>query len=255
MQELFKHRSLVQALAVRHLATRYRGSVLGFFWTLLNPFLMMLVYTVVFRYYLRFNEVDHYSIFLFCGLLPWIWITSALSEGASSISSSGHLITKSSFPAHVLPTVAVLTSLSNFVLSLPVLFVFMALSGVSIGLPILVLPLIVILQLFFLEGLVLITSALNVVFRDVQHLVTHILSLLFFLCPVVYPVASVPERFRFIFELNPFSAFISAYHSVILDRTLPTATLCISLTAWTVLVLVAGGLVFDRYREDFAELL
>jgi len=126
IKELYRYRSLVWALVVRHLATRYRGSVLGFMWSFLNPLCLMLIYSLVFKYYIRFSGVENYTIFLFCGLLPWLWFSSSLSESTSSIVSSGHLITKSMFPAHILPTVSVITNLINFILSLPLLFIFEA---------------------------------------------------------------------------------------------------------------------------------
>ena len=121
LTELYRYRALVWALVGRHLATRYRGSVLGFVWSFLNPLCLMAVYTVVFKYYMRSNVVEHYSLFLFCGLLPWQWVASSAVEGTNSLVSSGHLITKSMFPAHILPVVSVVTNLVHFLLALPLL--------------------------------------------------------------------------------------------------------------------------------------
>lgn len=245
----------MHALVVRHLSIRYRGSALGFLWSFLNPLCLMLVYTVVFHYYIRFNEVQNYTIFLFCGLLPWIWSSSALSEGTSSIVGGGHLITKSMFPAHILPLVSVLTTLINFLLSLPLLLVFMLLDGAPIHMAMLSLPLVIAVQLAFLYGISLLLSSANVLYRDVQHLIANVLSLLFFLCPIVYPISSVPERFRFTIDLNPFALFIATYHRVILEGLWPSATSLLILSLWSVAAIVLGNLLFDRWREEFAEML
>ena len=158
--ELWRYRTLIWALVIRHLSMRYRGSALGFLWSFLNPLFLMLIYTVVFKYYMRF-DVDNYSIFLFCGLLPWIWVTSAIAEGTSAVVSSGHLITKSMFPAHVLPTVSVITNMIHFLLALPLLFIFILLAGMPIHSTLLGLPLVILLEFLLLEGCVLFCSALN----------------------------------------------------------------------------------------------
>lgn len=253
--DLWKYRSLIGALTVRHLSMRYRGSVLGFLWSFLNPLCLMAVYTIVFRFYIRFNEVENYTIFLFCGLLPWIWMTSGLIEGTNAVVSSGHLITKSMFPAHILPATSVLTSLVNFLLSLPLLFLFMWIAGVPIPYTIIFLPLLVLIQTVFLFGITLGLSALNVHYRDVQHVVGNLLTFLFFLCPILYPPEVVPEKFRFTLSLNPFAVFTTLYHDLILGGVLPSITAISFAVLSSVIVLVIGLVLFDRYRESFAELL
>jgi len=254
IKALFRYRSLIAALVVRHLSMRYRGSLLGFLWSFLNPLCLMLVYTLVFKYYIRF-DMKNYAVFLFCGLLPWLWVTSGLLEGATSIVSSGHLITKSMFPAHILPTVAVLTTMVNFLLSLPLLFLFMALAGMPLHATLLLLPVLIFLQFVMLLGLSYLFSALNVHYRDVQHIVGNLLTFVFFLCPILYSVSAVPPQFRFTLDFNPFAAVTQCYHALILDGTLPPPFALGSLVLSVLLSFVVGNLVFDRYRESFAELL
>lgn len=255
LKELWKYRALIWALSVRHLSTRYRGSVLGFLWTLLNPLCLMLIYALVFRYFIRFQQVENYTLFLFCGLLPWIWITSGLSEGVASIASGGNLITKSMFPAQILPTVAVLTSMFNFVLSLPVLLVFILFMGVPLHWTLLALPVLVMMQMVLLYGLVLFLASLNVQFRDTQHLVANLLSFLFFLCPIVYPISVVPEQFRFTMDWNPFALITLFYHNLILDGNLPEPAQVFFVLGFVLLALVAGNMIYNYYKEGFAELL
>lgn len=254
-QELYKFRSLLAALTVRHLAMRYRGSFLGFLWSFLNPLCLMLVYTLVFRYYIRFEQVSNYTVFLFVGLLPWLWFSSALIEGTASIVSGGHLITKSMFPAHILPAVSILTTGVNFILSLPLLFIFMLAFGTSFHLTLIGLPLIFTLQLFFLHGLVIGLAAINVRLRDVQHVLANLLTFIFFLSPIIYPASSIPERFRFTLGLNPFALFTMAYQSMILEGAWPSFSVIAGLCFYTAVTLMFGQLLFNYYRESFAELL
>lgn len=253
--ELYRYRALVSALVVRHLSMRYRGSVLGFLWSFLNPLCLMLVYLLVFKFYIRFNEVNNYTVFLFCGLLPWVWLTSALSEGTSSIVSSGHLITKSMFPAHILPTVSVLTSFIHFLLALPILFIIMFFSGVALHATLLLLPLLFVMQFLFLYGASLALGALNVHFRDVQHIVANLLTFLFFLCPIIYPASIVPERFKATMELNPLALFTQFYHQIILDGVIPPLWSVGYVGALTAIVVILGTIIFETYRESFAEAL
>lgn len=255
VKDIYQYRALVWALVQRHLATRYRGSVLGFLWSILNPLFLMLVYLLVFRYYMRAANVEHYPIFLFCGLLPWAWTSSALMEGTTSIVSSGHLITKSMFPAELLPVVSVITTMVNFILSLPILFIFMICSGVGAHLTLLALPFLVVVQFIFLVGAGLALGALNVLFRDVQHILGNLLSLLFFLCPIVYPSTVVPEKFQFTMVLNPFALLTQTYHHLILDGALPSLSEVVYLVGWSLFVAILGNIIFSRYRESFAELL
>ena len=253
IQELFRYRVLFWALVKRHLAMRYRGSLLGFMWSFLNPLLLMLVYTLVFKYYIRFNQVENYTIFVFCGLLPWIWFTASLSEGTSSIVSSGHLITKSMFPAHLLPTVAVVTNSIHYVLSLPLLFVFMFFLHSPFHETLLLLPFVIILQILLMHGIVLVLSSLNVFYRDIQHLLANFLTFLFFLCPVLYPLNSVPEKFRFTMEWNPVALLTIFYHQVIIEGVIPDLISVVYVIFFVICMFIAGNLIYNRYRENFAE--
>lgn len=255
LKQIVRYRALLWALVVRHLSIRYRGSMLGFLWSFLNPLCLMLVYVLVFRYYIRFNQVEHYTVFLFCGLLPWLWVQSALLEGTSAIVSSGHLITKSMFPPQLLPTVAVCTSMVNFLLSLPLLAIFMYFSGVSLPWTAVFVPLVVFGQAFFLLGIVWALSALNVHFRDVQHIVGNLLSFLFFLSPILYPSDVVPARFKPLLQLNPLALLTQFYHQLLLDGVLPDPYAVGYYFVITGLVLMMGAMIFQHYRESFAELL
>ena len=253
--ELWKFRSLVAALIVRHLNARYRGSFFGFIWSFLNPLCLIAVYSLVFRYYIRFDKVEHYTLFLFAGLLPWIWFSSSLIESTSSISSGGSLISKALFPPHILPVVAVLTNMINFILALPLLFGFMFYSGVYPGLSFVFLPIVVFIETLFLIGLGLVFSALNVHYRDVQHILGNFMTFWFFLCPIIYPIESIPEQFRFTFLFNPVAIFTQMYHGILLDNTFPNFKYLLLTFVISIFMLLIGNFVFNRFREEFAELV
>ena len=144
-QTLYRHRELIGILVAKQLKLRYRGTVLGFVWTLLSPLLLMLVYSLVFSVYFRL-DMEHYPAFLFTGLLPWLWFASSLQQGVTSILDGAGLVTRSQFPAEVLPVVTVLANTVNFLLTLPLLFAFLLAFRVQLGPPLLVLPVLIALE-------------------------------------------------------------------------------------------------------------
>lgn len=255
LKELWRFRALVWALIGRHLRSRYRGSLLGFLWSFLNPLCLMAVYSLVFQFYIRFNAVENYSLFMFTGLLPWIWFSSGLIEATSSISSGGSLITKAMFPAHLLPLVSVCTNLANFLFAVPLILIFMLLVGVPWSLSLLALPFVILVQLIFIQGLALAFSAINVHFRDTQHVLGNFMTLLFFLCPIIYPATNVPEKFRFTLDLNPIAQFTVMYQQIFLEQRFPDLGNLAILALVSLLVFILGNQVFNKYREGFAELI
>ncbi|MEW6187773.1 MAG: ABC transporter permease [Thermodesulfobacteriota bacterium] len=252
VRELIRHRSLVSSLVVRELKARYRGSFLGFLWTFLNPILLLAVYALVFNFYLRIR-VEHYAGFMFVGLLPWIWFSASLLEGTTSITSGGSLVTKVLFPSQILPAVKLLANLINYLLSLPILFGFLWIMGVYQGWPLFWLPLILILHLLFIQGLVLLLSAVNVYFRDVQHILSNLLTLWFFLTPILYPLAQVPAPFRRWVMFNPMAQIISAYQDIFFYNRNPDPRMLLIFLGLSLILLALGMSFFERYKETFAE--
>src|SRR5262245_52389619 len=191
MTELYRFRALIWTLVLRELRARHRRELLGFLSSFLNPLLLMLVYVLVFSVYLRV-PMHGYAVFLFSGLLPWLWFSSSLGHAAGVIVGSGALVKRIPFPADVLPLVSVLADLINMLLSLPLLCVFLMFFGVRPHAVLLYLPLLLALQLLLTTGLALALAALNVHLRDVEQILTNALTLLFFLSPILYPVSTVP---------------------------------------------------------------
>src|SRR5688572_21431481 len=200
LAKLFRYRGLIQTLVVRELKARYRGSTLGFFWSFFNPLMLLLVYTFVFKVVLRDAhppEIEPYALFLFCGLLPWTWFSSSLTESSNVLISGGNLIKKVLFPAEVLPIVTVLANMVHFFLGLPILAAFLLYYRASLEpIELVWFPLVVLVQLLLTVGLALIVSALTVHFRDIKDLLANLLTFWFFATPIIYPMAAAPEGGR-----------------------------------------------------------
>lgn len=244
--EILAHREVLWALVLRDLKARYRGSVLGFLWTLLHPLLLMAIYSLVFSVYMRV-DIPRYPIFVFAGLLPWMWFSSAILAGTSSIVDGGSLVKRMPFPPQVLPAAAVTATLVNFLLALPVLFAFMIATGLGVTRAVLVLPLIIALQYVLTLGLTILLSMVMVRFRDIHHVVASLLTLWFFLTPVLYPVAFVPESFRAFLWLNPLAPLTVAFQDAIYRGQLPAVQdlavgAALALAVLTIALAVCGRL-------------
>jgi lipopolysaccharide transport system permease protein len=259
-RELHRYRGLLATLVSRELKARYRGSVLGFFWSLVNPALMLAVYSLVFGVVMpaRGSLPQPYAVFLVTGLFPWIWVSSSLLEGATSLLSNAGLLRKAVFPASVLPVVPVFAGLAHFLLALPVLagaFLIARLLGYEVGgWTVVLFPLIVLLELPLVGGLALGLGALNVHFKDVRDIVANLLTLLFFLTPIIYPLDSIPFRpLWWIVRLNPFTPFTLAFQQVWFFEVVPDVTL------WAQMIVVAlvgwalGSWLFRRLSDTLVE--
>ncbi len=254
LQEVFRYRSLVNSLILRELKARYRGSILGFLWTFLNPLLLLGVYALVFSIYFRI-QMEHYAGFMFAGLLPWIWFSSSLIEGTNAITSGGSLITKVLFPGQLLPLVKVGSNLMNFLLSLPILFVFLGFMGIYPSWALCWLPLVLLIHFVFIAGLVLGLATLNVFLRDIQHILANLLTLWFFLTPILYPLTQVPGPFKKVVLLNPAALFTLAYQDIFFYRRNPDPWHLMPSLILSVFILGLGIALFEHYKETLAEKL
>lgn len=250
--DLTRHKALVAALAGRELKGRYRGSILGFLWTFLNPLLLLLVYALVFSVYFRV-QMEHYAVFMFTGLLPWIFFSSALLEGSSAITDGGSLVTKVLFPQQVLVAVKVLANFVNYLLSLPILIAFLLLDHVQLTWCLLAFPLVAASHLIFTFGLTLLLSTFTVLMRDTKHILANILTLWFFLTPILYPLSQIPEKYRFLIYFNPAALYSLSYHDLFFWGRWPDWTYLGVLTLLGIIILLVAILFFERHKEYFAE--
>jgi lipopolysaccharide transport system permease protein len=256
LRQLPKYRGLIQSLVARDLKARYRGSVLGYFWSFVNPLLLLTIYNFVFTYLLqnRAEGLQPYAVFMFTALLPWTWFSSSLGEATGSLISGGNLIKKVLFPAEVLPFVTILSNMVHFLLGLPILIGFMAYYAVTPDwweLPWFVV--IVGVQLLFTAGLSLLLSALAVHFRDVKDLVSNLLTFWFFATPIIYSYQQFPEYMKY-FNWNPFTHLAISYQEVLFfDGPFGHKWWLLALGAASVVLFLLAYWVFDRLRDSFAE--
>jgi lipopolysaccharide transport system permease protein len=252
---LFRYRLLIQSLVSRDLKARYRGSILGFFWSFINPLLLLLTYTVVFTVILpgrRSPTMEPYYLFFFCGILPWTFFSSALLESSGVLIAGGNLIKKVLFPAEVLPVVTVLSNLVHFLLGLPILLAFLAFEG-RLGPEALLLPLPLLVQFVFTLGLALFISALTVHFRDLQNILGHVLHLWFFASPILYFYGDVQGRLRDVLRLNPMSHILVSYQQILFFGRFDHGKGLLLAGLVAILSFAAGGFLFDRLRDTLAE--
>jgi lipopolysaccharide transport system permease protein len=252
-RELYQYRGLLLSLVQRELKARYRGSMLGFLWTFLNPTLHMLVYMLLFGIFMK-NRVENYAYFMFVGLLPWIWFSTSVGAGASTISDRRDLMTKVRFPAQVLPATVVATNLCNFIFSLPLMVLLGAIFGSWPSWHLIVFPVVVLIQLCFTLALVYVISALNVRFRDLQHIVLNLMTLWFFVTPVLYELSSIPEQYRrLVMMVNPMAILITSYQAIFYEHRLPDGMPLAVLLGFSLVLLWGATQLFESRREEFAE--
>ena len=252
-----RYRGLIQSLVARELKARYRGSVLGFFWSFFNPLLLLLVYTFVFNKVLqaRSPHADPYALFLFCGLLPWTWFATSLTESSGVLISGGNLIKKVLFPAEILPIVSVLANMVHFLLGLPILAAFLVYYQKPLQATELVwFPAVLLVQLVLTLGLALILSALTVHFRDIRDILSNLLTVWFFVTPIIYPWQEAPDSIKRFLNLNPFMHLAVSYQEILFfDGPFGHLKWMLMLGAISILFFLLGYFIFDRLRDTFAE--
>jgi homopolymeric O-antigen transport system permease protein len=249
-----RHNPLIRTLVVRDLKARYRGSVLGFLWSFLNPLMLMLVYALVFSVYGR-SGTQSYAAFLLSGLLPWMWFSSSVLEGTGSIVAGSNLVNKALFPAEVLPIVPVLANLVHFLLGLPILVLFLLFYGKTLPSLVFMLPALLLVQFLFTTALVLALSALNVFYRDLQYIVGNLMTLWFFISPIVYEASNVPHAFAWTLRLNPMAPLIKGYQDLFYYQTLRPHFFeaLLLLGVMSVVLLLATFHLFEQCKDEFVE--
>jgi ABC-type polysaccharide/polyol phosphate export permease len=252
LKAAWAYRDLLRHLVLRDLRHKYKGSSLGFAWSLLHPLLMAAVYTIAFRYIVKI-KIENFPLFLLSGLLPWMFFTAGLAGASSAIVDNGTLVRKVAFPRVILPLAAISAQLVQFLLMYTVIVPMLVAFGVGFRPALVALLPVVALQIVFTAGLGLLLATAYVYARDTRHLLDVALQVWFWMTPVVYSAALVPERFNFVLALNPMAQFIMSYHDIVVDGRMP------SLATFGVLVVcaglsgAAGLLTFDRYQRRFAE--
>ena len=252
-------------LVTRDLKIRYKHSVLGIVWSMLNPLGMMLVFTVVFTILIPNNSIDRFPIFVLCGLLPWNWFSGSVLAAMYSVLGNASLVRKIYFPREVLPLAVVLSNFVHFLLALVVLFAMMLLFRTPLTLWVLMLPLVILIQFVFTLGLAFILSALNVYYRDTPMIMDVLMLAWFFLTPVFYSTDLIPQTQeifgyvlpvqRLAYILNPMASLIASYRVILYNGAAPDLAFLTRTIATALVCLGVGYLLFRRASHNFAEML
>ncbi len=253
LYEIYTYRTMIVSLIKRDIRGRYKGSVLGFAWTFLNPLLQLVVYTAVFSVIMRAGVEDYY-LFLFVALVPWIFFSSSLTGGASCIISQQEMVKKIYFPREVLPISHVTSQLVNMLLSFVIIFGVLIISGKGIywG-AVLYLPIVVIAEYVLAISIAMISSAITVYFRDLEHILAVIALAWQFLTPIMYSIDMVPEQYRGIFNINPMTPIVKAYREIFYYKTIPQLDTLAHGFVLSIMLLIIGTIVFNICKKHFAE--
>jgi len=253
LKEIYDYRQMIFSLVRKDLRGRYKGSVLGFLWTFINPLLQLAVYTIVFSYILP-TAIDKYYLYLFVGLIPWIFFSSSINGGSSSIVAQKDLIKKIYFPRQVIPISYVTSCFVNMLLSFIVIFIVVLISGVGFNpLALLCLPLIMLVEYILALGMAMLSSAITVYFRDLEHILGILTMAWMYMTPIMYDKSIVPKQLVPIFNLNPMTHVIECYRAVLYDKNIPDLESLLSSLALGIFFLVLGFLVFQKLQKHFAE--
>jgi homopolymeric O-antigen transport system permease protein len=245
--------ALVVHLAVRELKSSHHLTLLGWAWPVVKQLAQLAVLVFLFGKIFDF-DIENYPVFVFVGLMAWTWFSGGVTGAASSVLTQRHLVMQPRLPSSVLPIVAVAVPLVDVLFALPVLVLMLVLSaGLSWGL--LLCPLLLVLQFVLIAGLAWAVAGVSVFFRDVPNLVGVALMILFYLTPVFYPRDRVPERFRWVIDLNPVTTIIEAYRSLLLGAPGPGAWRLGAVAAASVAIALVGHRIFARMAPRFADYL
>ncbi len=253
IREIYAYRAMIASLVKRDLKGRYKGSALGFLWTFLNPLLQLAVYTMVFSVIMRSGIKDYY-LFLFVALIPWIFFSTSLTGGASSIMMQQDMVKKIYFPREVLPVAYVTSQFVNMLFSFLAVFLVLLLAQYTFyPAALLCLPVIMFVEYILALGFTMIMSALTVYIRDLEYILSILAMAWQFLTPVMYSMEQVPGEVRWIFSMNPMTYVITAYRDILYYGKMPEMDTLLSAVILGVTMLATGWAVFYRLQKHFVE--
>lgn len=259
IKAIIKHRELLEQIVQREIKARYKQSILGYFWVVLNPFIQMIVMSFVFSTIMRIpthsNPNIPYMIFLYVALLPWTLFANTIASSANSLVGNASLITKVYFPRSIFPIATLLSKTVDFFFASTVLILFMFVFHIPVNLNLLwFIPIFLIQQIFAL-GLSFFFSAANLFYRDIQYLLGLVLMLWMYLTPIIYPIEIIPAKYHIFFKLNPMSVLTNAYRQSILGGQAPNLlNLGLALLISLITLFICFKL-FKKWEKTFADMI
>lgn len=252
-REVARYKDLLYFLTVRGIKAKYAQSVLGVSWAVIQPFVTMLTFTIVFGRLARINSDDiPYALFAFLGLWPWTYFAGTLQESSNSLIANANIITKVYFPRIVLPLAAIFSRLLDFMIAFVIVIALLLYYKITPGIMIFITPVLLAQLLFTSLGLGMMLSAMAVQYRDVKHALTFLVQILMYAAPVVYSTQAVPAEYRFWYSLNPMVGVIEGIRAAFVNRPIPW-DLIFPGSIVSIVFFVFGMLYFRRMERKFAD--
>lgn len=259
-KKLYTYRSTIKAMAIRDIQSRYIGTIIGFFWSIINPLMFILVYWLVFSVGLKVQLAKGvpFIIVFMSGLIPWAMFTEVLMTSLGSINTNAHLIKKTVFPSEILPVVSLVTSWFTHAIMIALLLIIMALNKISFSFSNFYFIYYFLALSVFALGLAWLLSALNVFFKDIGQFLHVVINFWFWLTPIVWPMDIVPQKYQYIIKLNPMYYIIEGYKSsFVYPSVIAHQSYFLGFYFWVIALVVffLGGFVFNKLKPEFAEVL
>ena len=249
---LRNYREFLKSNVKKDIRGKYKGSFLGILWSFINPLLSVLVYAIVFPYIMRI-KVENYLIYLITGIIPWTFFTSSINLGIISILSNADIIKKVYFPRIILPISTVTSCLVNFLISCVIILLFCIGSGVGISIYLIWLPVVAFIQYVLLLGITFILSSIEMYMRDIEHIMNFVLSMAFYVTPILYTPDIFPENLSWVLKLNPMSYIVNSYRCIFLYQVTPSICDLFGVGIFSFLVFYIGYIIFEKLQKGFAE--
>lgn len=253
-EKIIYYIDLILTLTKKELKLRYRNSFFGYLWSIAHPLAFAFVFYLAFKLVLKI-AVENYTVFLIVGLFPWQWFSNSVNSSSGILLGNSSLIKKINIPTFILPMTALLNDTLHFILSIPVIILFLVISKIQIHLfTFLAIPLILLPQFVITYGICLIISSINIFFRDLERIVNILTTLLFYFTPVFYPENMIPESYRFLLNLNPVACLIINWRNLFINDNLDIHFLFLAYI-YAIFSLTVGFIIFKKLSIRFAEVL
>ncbi len=260
LRKLYLQRSLIRSFVIRDLKARYIGSFMGFFWSVIHPIVLLVSYTFVFSVIFGMRPLpdsgtSKFWVFLFCSILPWLFFQDTLQRSSTVVIDNANLVTRTLFPAEILPLTTLLAGLVNHIIGFVILLAVILFTAGKISVFMLLVPLYLACMMLFTLGISWLVAGLNVFVRDVSQVLSVILTFWFWFTPIFYSPDRFPQGLAFLLTLNPMAHIVTGYRDCLLRMRMPDLGVLALLAAVSFLVFVAGGLFFRHTKREFADVL